>query len=302
MPALPVEIEPRHLHLSLSFAPAEGRTYKARGNDGSSSQGWRELVVPLREDDLSEVCDGLREALENVRRYLSNKVQLSEEEAVESEYLKLVDQLARRGNDAFNRLFPNEGDREYISRSLTRAVHPNFEISSDSFFLPWELLYEPYDPSGVSLQNFWGFRYNISRVLTDVRQKQSPQLTISGPPRVALFANPDLPNVLEQELPYFRELNRGGDILLRDWLSDLRPETDTRESRAQRSSFFEYCRNQESDVAHFACHAVVEKYSRDSHITLSSHLRVHLEDMTVEKFILAGSPFVVLTRLSQLAG
>lgn len=294
LPTIAPEPAARHLNLNLAFAPGQGRTYSARASDGDSAQTWRELNVPCREADLNEINMGLRQALENVRRYYGDQLQLPEDLAMEPEYLDVLDELARRGNDAFNRLFPDADDREYLMRALSRGEHANLEIGSDAFFLPWELLYDPYDPKAVDLNRFWGFRYHISRVLTDVRQKQSPLLSLAGRPRIAVFANPELPYVIENEVPYFRTLDHDGKIVLNDWLNAVHPESDTHSPREQRSAFFDYCRQSENDVAHFACHAVVESFSRESYLELTSQLRVRLEDMSVEKYLLAGSPFVVL--------
>jgi hypothetical protein len=287
LPTLTPDSEPRHLQLTLNFEPGQGRTYHGRANDGRAARVWRELDMPLREADLKEHNDGLREALEDVRRYFGDQLQPPDDAP---EYLEMLDRLARRGNDAFNRVFPNAEDREYLIGALGRVGNANLEISSNGFFLPWELIYEPYDGSGVKLENFWGFRYNIGRVLTDARQRESPLLTISGLPRIAVFANPELPFVAEQEVPFFQTLERDRRISLYDWLNTAHPERDA----SPRATFFEYCRSHENDVAHFACHAVVEKNSRDSYIALSSRLRVRLQDMTVEKYQLMGSPFVVV--------
>jgi hypothetical protein len=294
LPSVAPTQEARDLHLSLTFAPGEGHTYRARASEGPSAGVWRELNVPCREADLAEINEGLRDALDDLRRCFGDRLELPADEAASPGYLGVIDRLARRGNDAFHRLFPSEEDRAYLRRALSHKEHPNLEIATEAFFLPWELLYDSYDPQSVNVERFWGFRYDISRVLTDVRQKESPLLRLSALPRIAVFANPELPCVVERELPYFRALDQDGRISLCDWLDTARPEDDPASLQAQRAALFEYCRDHESDIAHFACHAVVEKYSRDSYIALSGQLRIRLEDMTVEKYHLAGCPFVVL--------
>jgi hypothetical protein len=295
LPVIGPEPVARHLNLNLAYAPGEGRTYSARASNGDSGQAWRELNVPCREADLTEINLGLRQGLEKLRRYYGDQLQLPEDQAKDSDYLDVLDELARRGNDAFTRIFPQAGDRDYLLQALGSEEHSNLEIGSNAFFLPWELLYDPYDPkSPVDLKRFWGFRYHISRVLTGVHQQQSPVLSVSGRPRIAVFANPELTYALENEVPYFRTLGRDGEIVLNDWLETVHPENDTHTAREQRSAFFDYCGRLENDLAHFACHAVVRDFSPESYLALTSQLRVRLEDMRVEKCVLAGSPFVVL--------
>jgi CHAT domain-containing protein len=92
---------------------------------------------------------------------------------------------------------------------------------------------------------------------------------------------------------YFRNLDREGAIELKDWIDSPQSASDVT-ARDHRSAFFEFCRDHESDIAHFACHAVAKEYSRDSYIELSRDLCVRLEDMSVEDYRLAGSPFVFM--------
>src|SRR5262249_13242541 len=48
-----------------------------------------------------------------------------------------------RGNDAFKRLFPKESDQQYLLDALAKTEYPNVELSTDTFFLAWQLLYAP---------------------------------------------------------------------------------------------------------------------------------------------------------------
>jgi hypothetical protein len=283
----------RHLHLSIAFAPSEGRTFSARANNG---RGWKKIDVSRRERDLAEVNDELRNALNTVRQYFGNQIELSEEETTSESYLQAIDELARRGNAAFKRLFPRPGDQEYIRQALAQSQSTaNVEISTDSFFLPWELLYDSYDSESVSWRGFWGFQHNISCVLSNVRQKQSSIISTEDNPRITLFANPELKSVREREVPYFHGLCDEDRIQLWDWLESVPPEQDTASERELRRAFFEYSRKHKSEMAHFACHAVAKTKSTFNHyLELSNRLRIRLLDMEVDNYFIGGEPVVVL--------
>ncbi len=293
--ALDGEPAPRDVHLNVRTASghAEGRAYAARVAGGG--QAWRALDVTLREHDLKEINEGLREALDVLRRALGDRIDVTADELSSPDMRDLVDRLARRGNDAFQRLFPNEADQKYLLELLGNAEQPDVELSTDAFFLAWELLYAPYDPADVGIERFWGFRYNITRVLIDdTRQHVSPRITLHGPPRIAVYVNPELPYAATNELSYFRALADGGKILLHDWLGDTHPEADEATPAEQRRALIAYCGEHSSDITHFACHAVAKPYSPDSFLALSGQLRMTIEDMRVEKLRLPGSPLVVL--------
>ena len=51
---------------------------------------------------------------------------------------------------------PDPEDRQFVREALAQAKPAGVEISSDRFFLPWELLYDPYRPGGVSFSHFAG--------------------------------------------------------------------------------------------------------------------------------------------------
>jgi hypothetical protein len=294
LPAADKEPAPRHVHLRMRAATgaAAGRAYVAQVRAGG--QPWHTLDVTLREHDLQEINQGLREALDLLRRTLGDRIDVTAEELGSPEVREVVDRLARRGNDAFLRIFPRETDQDRLLAALASVEHPDVELSTDAFFLAWELLYAPYDAATVDLGNFWGFRASIARVLTCARQRPAPALVLHGPPRVGLYVNPELPHAGADEAAYFRGLAAGGAIVLHDWLGDAGPGADAAPAVEQRRAFLAYCGAHASDVAHFACHAVARPYSRESYLALSSQLHVTLEDMAVDKLRLPDCPLVVL--------
>jgi CHAT domain len=295
VPAPAAEPAPRHLHLRISRAtdPESGRTYSARMSDGRS--GWHPLDLKLGEEDLRDLNRGLRLALEDLRRLLGDAVTLGPEERSSEEYRDRLDLLARRGNYAFQQIFPEPADQELVRAALAAAEGGGggLEIAAQNFILPWEALYEAYDPAVLAdPKGFWGFRFAISRILTDVRQSAPPVLECDARPRISLFADPELPAVAAEEVPNFRRLSQEGRIALREWPGEAE-ETDLT-TKQQRARLIELSRRNPADVAHFACHAVAADYGPDSFLSLPEGLRLRLEDLAVERFFLAGAPFVVL--------
>lgn len=292
----------RHLHLRFDRNMIRGRTYAASGNDGSAGTAagddkpkWRPIDVTLSEKDLGEVNDMLRGALDALRDFFDGQIELEEDRANSEDFLRALDELALRGYVAFKRIFPRAEDREYVLCALSQTEDANLEISTDCFFLPWGLLCSSYDPHTAHLNNFWGFQYNISCVLTDARQKQSPLISTTDLPRISLFANPELDAVKEHEVRYFRRLRQEGRIRLWDWLRDVQIEQDAVAEQEQPSAFFEYLRNHESEVTHFACHAVTDaEQTINYYIELSSRLRVRILELESQDYLLRGSPVVVL--------
>ena len=297
VPAPPAAPVPRHLHLRIVRAgdPGTGRAFLARMSDGRG--GWRAFDLALQAEDLREINRGLRLALEDLRRFLGDRIALAPDERSSPEVLALLDRLARRGNYAFRQIFAADADQEYVRAALRGGEESGgagLEIATQGFFLPWEALYDTYDPAAPpDPQGFWGFRCAISRVLTDVRQAAPPVLEYDERPRVALFADPELPAVAAEEIPQFRRLSRAGKIALREWPAGSSDATAGATARERRSRLVEFSRHP-ADVAHFACHAVAVEYGPDSYLRLPDGLRLHLEDMAVEGYVLAGAPFVVL--------
>jgi hypothetical protein len=293
LPPPAADAVPRDLHLSAAFAPGAtaGATYRVRARR-RGSEVWRRLEVPLREHDLQEINRGLREALDAVRDRFAEAP--AAEGPDREARLAALDDLARRGHAAFLRLFPRAEDRDYLSGALGDAEPAHVEISTDSLFLPWELICDAYDPAAVDSQGFWGLRHHLTRVLTDVRQRESPTPRPAGPPKVNLYANPELPSVETEEAPYFRRLGGEGRILLCDWQVESGPGPADAPLRERRSRFLGHARDRGCDVAHFACHAIPSTYAPGSYLELADGLEVRIEDMEVERYRLSGAPLVVL--------
>jgi hypothetical protein len=295
LPAPPPDPQPRHLHLSLAYAPdaSTGATYRARARM-DSEESWRGLGVRVSEQDLRGLNQQLREVLQVLANLLSDQIHIERNEIGAESYDDALDRLARRGNATFKTLFPDAADQRYLIEALASPDGANLEIGTDSFFLPWELLYDSYDPATVDFKSFWGFRHRIVRSLTEPRDQPAALLADGERPRVILFANPGLQSVVEEEVPFLARLDQEKRIELHDGQGEALLARDGISDRERRGRFFEYSRSQPGDLTHFACHALGAESSFESYLELSDDFRLHIEDMLVENYQLAGAPLVLL--------
>ena len=163
---------------------------------------WQAIDVGVSEDDLAELNSALQHALERVRRTSADGIELEAGTPAAEEARAGLDDDGAAGNAAFKRVFPRAEDRQTVRQALAEAEPAGVEVSSDRFLLPWELLYDRYEAGAASFSNFWGLRYNISRVLTAVRQAQSPVMR-QARPRIALFADPSSSRCRRLKRPTF---------------------------------------------------------------------------------------------------
>ena len=277
LPAPAPDPQPRHLHLSLAYAPdaSTGTTYRARART-DAGESWRGLDVRLREQDLHDLNAGLREVLQTLAILLSEQIHVERSAIGAESYDDALDRLARRGNAVFKTIFPDAADRRYLIEALASPDGANLEIGTDSFFLPWELLYDSYDPDTVDFKNFWGFRYRIVRALTEPRDR--PAAPLAPPenerPRVILFADPQLQSVTEEEVPFLTRLGQEKRIELHDGQGEALLAQGEISGKERRKRFFEYSRSQPGELTHFACHAVGEANSLESYLQLSDGFHV----------------------------
>jgi CHAT domain-containing protein len=97
------------------------------------------------------------------------------------------------------------------------------------------------------------------------------------------------------ETPYFHRLEEEGRIELWDWQREMAAETKAAGEMERRSAFVRFSREHESEVAHFACHAVADPdYGVWSWLELEPGLEVRLADLSAEDYLLGGRPVVVL--------
>jgi hypothetical protein len=271
----------------LNRGSSEQTTYAVRAKKPGSD--WRRLNVTLREDDLADVNALLCDELDRLRGAIGDGEASSPAETAVRD--RAVEDLARRGNAALKLVFPDEEDRSFLHAVAGSSA--DVEISTDCFFLPWELLCFDETPERAGLDRFWGFKWNVSRTLTNIGQRASPNILVRKAPRVAMFVNPELKYAREHEAGFLHQLAGSGQIALWDW--DLTLAAAKPAAGDLRRAFVQFCRERESEIAHFACHAVADaKIALNSYLELSSDLAVSLVDMVGDDYRLAGAPLVLL--------
>ena len=284
----------RRVHLRCRACGSGAFNVAAKAQD----RPWRSLKVTLGEDDVAEVNEMLRQRLDDLRSCFGDDPDVADAQQVEESRRQLLEELANSGRAALNLIFRDQEDRKFLRHAMGEGFvddgeEGNVEISTDRFFLPWELLYDDPPERSAGFQGFWGFRYNISRVLTNGGiERSSPLIAVHGMPRVLMFANTELEQVRENEVPYLHSLSAQNRIVLHDWTHALAAATPVQDPLR---CFIEFCRNRESELAHFACHAVADSnIGLESYLELSSELRIRLLDMSAQGHVMAGAPLVLL--------
>lgn len=175
---------------------------------------------------------------------------------------------------------------------LTLGTRISIQITSEDFFLPWELIY-PLDPqSALSYEHFWGMNYVISRII--VRDFQPgcfvpPDIPVDTIPRLGLLTYADLPGVSTGEVPFFERLHCDNKVQLFK-LRSLDPDKKQEEFKEFKAFW-----SNELNLAHFACHAVYKDGAPDlSHLMLSQEFPITLMDMEVYGVVTNNHPLIVM--------
>jgi len=205
-----------------------------------------------------------------------------------SQNREAIKNLAAIGYNAFLQIF-DKNMRRLFQQLLSYYKSPIIEITTDTFFLPWELLYLSSTEEPVSLENFLGSRYIISRLVDLGNAPFIAPFIYQAIPRVGLLANNDLPYVSSREMPFFENLDRSKKItLLR--LGVLDPNKKQKSMRE-----FEIFLSNNLDIAHFACHAYSNKDHSLSSMVLSEEFEVSHSDLKeLIDLQLPENPIVVL--------
>src|SRR6266516_1812409 len=196
--------------------------------------------------------------------------------------------LAQKGNFAFKRIFAEGIPRETIGKAL--KLDATIQLTSDEFFLPWELLYDGPLGSQVDAAHFWGMRYIISRALI---QEAHPDELVSpiihsSRPHVGMIVCHDLEHVVKQEISTLQNLHRSKRILL----SSLR-RLKTSQRDKDLAEFGSFLRKK-LQIVHLACHAREKKQKNQSYLLVSDDFDITMEDFGVREFTIKHNPFVIL--------
>jgi hypothetical protein len=238
------------------------------------------------------------EDLEALNKQLQEKMEAVATETIEgyeptaSEIEAQIRSLAEAGGYAFRRVFSHPDALEAIQTLVTQGQRVSIEVTTEDFFLPWELMYPAALNEPLSYDHFWGMNYIVSRVIAKGTRSGafvSPTIFVDAPPKVGLLTYSGLPNVIEKEIPFFQSLADDNQIVLVS-LSALNPDNRVEELQRYRS-FWENA----FSLAHFACHAFYEDGSPDeSSILLSDEFEVRLMDMVNFDIAIYGHPLIII--------
>ncbi|GIL15505.1 MAG: hypothetical protein BroJett039_06780 [Chloroflexota bacterium] len=129
------------------------------------------LPIPLKERDVEDLNGEIQRALEQTATaFESSANTMAQQEALA--------ELAKIGRFAYLSIFPSENIRIALARAL--QIGTTIQVTSDAFFIPWELLYLGESGASVNLNDFWGMRYVVSRAAGGFRRRTA---------RVAGFTN-----------------------------------------------------------------------------------------------------------------
>ena len=198
-------------------------------------------------------------------------------------------QLAEIGHYTFKQVF-NEDAQEVIQKLLAMSQRISIEISSDNFFLPWELIYPLRPDVDLSYEHFWGMNYIVSRVFkaNNPGAWVTPVISICSRLKMGLLTDSRLPSVVEKEIPFLEKLEKDGKI----HLFKLRPLNPTKKQEEFRK-FREFWNNA-MDIAHFACHALRTEPPNLSHIRLSNNFPITVMDLEVYGITVNGHPLIIM--------
>jgi len=252
-----------------------------------SGQKEERLPIAMTSKDLEELNRWLRARMNKVIRNFINRESISPEDA-QADFVK----LANIGRHAFTEVFSATRAQRAMLDVLSFSDQIIFEINSEDFSMPWELLYPEPLGKDPSYEKFWGMKHIISRVINkEGRRFISPRIRIESLPVLGLLAYSNLPGVAQHEIPFFEQLKMAGKIKLFK-MPPLDPEPEKRDGELDK---FKKFWNRKFHIAHFACHACGrEEPHFDSFIQLSNGIRITLLELKEAEIIIKEHPLVIL--------
>ena len=266
------------VNIQLRIQPY-GRTYQAYIQTDYSD--WYSFPIQLTQDDVKELNAELQRAIEQVSGYF-------EDSSIESaERTEALSRLAQKGNYAFKKIFAKGTARDIVHEAL--LINAVIQVTTEDFFLPWELLYD--GPSGpqVNAERFWGMQYIISRTLIrEARPGDFSPPFIPSRPRVGVVAYNELAHVANREIPALQKLEQQQRI----YLTCLHSMDITRRDK-ELEDFGNFLRA-EQQIVHLACHAYEQDPLSESYLLVSNDFSITMEDFEVQEFEIEHRPLVLL--------
>jgi hypothetical protein len=253
-----------------------------RGYIQTDSSDVYRFPINLTQHDVDELNTELQQILEKVSSYFDT------DDSASTERYDALSNLAQKGNFAFKRIFSKGMPRATISKALKKGA--TIQITTEDFFIPWELLYDA--PLNVQLDAayFWGMQYVVSRNLIRdyIRPGDFAPPIIPSCPRVGLIAYEGLLHVVQEEIPGLQKFQQQKQIdLVR--LRSLDPDQHLKELE----DFGRFLQG-EQHIIHFACHTLSRKLLNDSPLVISDEFYITMNDFGVQEFEIEHSPLVIL--------
>jgi CHAT domain len=243
--------------------------------------GWCSFPIQITPYDLNDLNTELQRAIECV------SADFEANDAASTGYDEALSKLAQKGSFAFKKIFAKGTPRDVIHEAL--RIGAVIQVTTEDFFIPWELLYDGPLGSQTDASYFWGMRYIISRTLIrEARPGDFMPPVIPPCPCVGLITCDTLEHVVGKEIPLLQEFKQQEQIIL----SCLRP-LDYNQRDNELKDFGNFL-NQELQIIHFACHAYEREILSESYLLVSNGFSVSMEDFDIQEFEIQHRPFVLL--------
>lgn len=239
------------------------------------------MPISLREHDVQDLNDEIQRVLEHTSASFEGSTDSSSQQ-------EAMQRLAQIGRFAYLSVFPSEIIRTALSHALKMGT--TIQVTSDEFFIPWELLYVGELDGPVNLDDFWGMNYIVSRAIpTDIGDGLlvSPILR-TALPHIGLATCNELSYVVSAEIPALEKLQLEHRILLE------RLRTLHTEQRVEEIREFNVFLRKRVDIIHLACHAYQQHPLSRSFLVVEENFEVSIQDFTVHEFYIENNPLVIL--------
>jgi hypothetical protein len=256
-----------------------GREYQ--GYIQTDYSDWCSFPIQLTTQDVKDLNTELQRAIE----FVSSSFETDSTDS--TQHCEAISRLAQKGCFAFKKIFAKGTPRDVIHAALSRGAV--IQVTSEDFFIPWELLYDGPLGDQIDASCFWGMEYIISRTLIrEARPGDFMPPVIPSRPRVGLIACHELEHVLKKEIPTLQKFLQQEQIDL----SCLHPLVS--DQRDKGLADFGRFLSEELQMIHLACHAYQQETLSESYLLVSDGFSVSMEDFDVQEFEIEHKPFVLL--------
>jgi len=186
------------VHVQITILPSDAEYIAYVITD----RGAFHIPIRLKPHDVKELNRGLQGALQQVanspgrenaydaalaqlarmgnyafhRIFPDSSSQVASSPGRENAYDAAPAELARMGNYAFHRIFSDPSSQKNIRNALRAGTI--VQIVSQDFFIPWELLYDDPLDARKDLPHYWGMKYIISQTtIQNARREAQVSLT-----------------------------------------------------------------------------------------------------------------------------